>query len=93
MDGSSLFLNSSKYIMNKKVNNASRLKVRKSRNDFVDNDTSKKRTNEFDSAAMIPQVDLFLFVFWKKSKTPKKHFEINCFARWDSFFVSSIMNA
>ena len=25
----------------------------------------------------ITQVDLFLFVFWKKSKTPKKRFEIN----------------
>ena len=49
--------------MNKKVNNASRLKVRKSRNDFVDNDTSKKRTNEFDFTAMIPQVDLFSLVF------------------------------
>ena len=37
----------------------------------------KKRTNEFDFTIMIPQVDLFSFVFWKKSKTPKKHFEIN----------------
>ena len=26
---------------------------------------------------MMPQVDLFLFVFWKNSKTPKEHFEIN----------------
>ena len=26
---------------------------------------------------MIPQVDLFLFVFWEKLKTPKRHFEIN----------------
>ena len=26
---------------------------------------------------MIPQVDLFPFVFWKKLKKPKRHFEIN----------------
>ena len=26
---------------------------------------------------MIPQGDLFSFVFWEKLKTPKKHFEIN----------------
>ena len=26
---------------------------------------------------MIPQVDMFSFIFWKKSKTPKNHFEIN----------------
>ena len=26
---------------------------------------------------MIPQVDLFLFVFWKKLKTPERHFKIN----------------
>ena len=26
---------------------------------------------------MIPQVDLFSFVFWKNLKTPKRHFEIN----------------
>ena len=26
---------------------------------------------------MIPQVDLFSFVFWEKLKTPKRHFEIN----------------
>ena len=39
--------------------------------------SSKKRTNEFDFTTMIPQFDLFLFVFWKKLKTPKGHFEIN----------------
>ena len=39
--------------------------------------SSKKRTNEFDFTTMIPQVDLFSFVFWKKLKTPKRHFEIN----------------
>ena len=39
---------------------------------------SKKRMNEFDFTAMIPHVDLyFSLVFWKKSKTTKRHFEIN----------------
>ena len=38
---------------------------------------SKKRTNEFYFTTMKPQVDLFSFVFWKKLKTPKRHFEIN----------------
>ena len=33
--------------------------------------SSKKRTKEFDFTTMIPLVDLFLFVFWRKSKTPK----------------------
>ena len=36
--------------------------------------SSKKRTNEFNFTTMIPQVDLFSFVFWKKLKTPKRHF-------------------
>ena len=36
-----------------------------------------KRTNEFDLTTMIPQVNLFSFVFWKKSKTPKRQFENN----------------
>ena len=39
--------------------------------------SSKKRTNEFDFTTMIPQVDLFSFIFWKKLKTPKRRFEIN----------------
>ena len=39
--------------------------------------SSKKRTKEFDFTTMIPQVDWFSFVFWRKSKTPKNHFEIN----------------
>ena len=39
--------------------------------------SSKKRTNELDFSTMIPQVDLFLFVFWRKLTTPKNHFEIN----------------
>jgi hypothetical protein len=39
--------------------------------------SSKKRTNEFNFTTMIPQVDLFSFVFWRKLTTPKNHFEIN----------------
>ena len=39
-------------------------------------DFLKKRTKEFDFTTMIPQVDLFSFVFWRKSKTSKNHFEI-----------------
>ena len=38
--------------------------------------SSKKRTKAFDFTTMIPQVDLFSFVFWRKPKTPKNHFEI-----------------
>ena len=38
--------------------------------------SSKKRTSKFDFATMKPQVDLFSFVFWRKLKTPKGHFEI-----------------
>ena len=34
-------------------------------------DSSKKRTKKFDLATMIPQVDLFSFVFWKNLKTQK----------------------
>ena len=37
----------------------------------------KKRTKKFDFTTMIPQVDLFSFVFWEKLKTPKRHFKIN----------------
>ena len=33
--------------------------------------SSKNRTNEFDFTTMIPKVDLFSFVFWRKSTTPK----------------------
>ena len=39
--------------------------------------SSKKQTNKFDFTTMIPQVDLFSFVFWRKLKTPKSYFEIN----------------
>ena len=33
--------------------------------------------NKFNFITVIPQVDLLLFVFWKKLKTPKRHFKIN----------------
>ena len=39
--------------------------------------SSKKWTKKFDLTTMIPQFDFFSFVFWKKVKTPKRHFEIN----------------
>ena len=46
----------------------------------------KKWANNFDYTTMIPQVDLFSFVFWRKSMTPKNHFEINwplpCGCQW-----------
>ena len=38
--------------------------------------SSKKRTKEFDFTTMIPQIDLFSFIFWRKLKATKKHFEI-----------------
>ena len=38
--------------------------------------SSKKQTNEFYFTTMKPQVYLFWFVFWRKLKTPKRHFEI-----------------
>ena len=43
---------------------------------YLANVSSKKRTNEFYFTIMKPQVDLISFVFWRKLKTPKKHFEI-----------------
>ena len=43
---------------------------------LVSSISSKKWTKEFDFTTMIPQVDLFSFVFWRKSKTPKNHLEI-----------------
>ena len=39
--------------------------------------SSKKWTNKFYFATTKPQVDLFLLVFWKNLKTPKRHFKIN----------------
>ena len=44
---------------------------------FCSSISYKKQTNEFDFTTMIHQVDLFSFVFWRKSTTPKNHFEIN----------------
>ena len=46
------------------------LKVRQIRNDFF------KPKNERTNSTLL-LVDLFSFVFWKKAKTPKRHFEIN----------------
>ena len=61
---------------------------RKSKWFFQADVSYKKRTNEFDFTTMIPQVDLFSFVFWKKLKTPKRRFEIN----WplSSYFLEDI---
>ena len=39
--------------------------------------SSKKRMNKFYFTTMKLQVDLFSFVFLRKLKTPKRHFEIN----------------
>ena len=39
--------------------------------------SSKKRITEFNFTTMIPQVNLVLFIFWEKLKTPNRHFEIN----------------
>ena len=39
--------------------------------------SSKKQTKKFYFTAMKPQVDLFLFIFWRNLKTPTGHFEIN----------------
>ena len=33
--------------------------------------------NEFDFTTTKPQVDLFLFIFWKKLKTPKRQDNID----------------
>ena len=37
----------------------------------------QKRTKKFNFTTMIPQVDLFSFVFWEKVKAPKSPSEIN----------------
>ena len=50
------------------------LKVRQIRNDFF-NLTFPPKNEQTNSTLLL--VDLFLFVFWKKVKTPKRHFEIN----------------
>ena len=41
---------------------------------MVSSISSKKGTKNFDITTMIPQVDLFFFIFCRKSKTPKKTF-------------------
>ena len=55
--------------------------------------SSTKRMNEFYFTTMIPQVDLFSSIFWKKLKTPKKHFEINWPLQvWRKWQISFDMN-
>ena len=49
-------------------------KVRQIRNDFFKLKFLPK--NERTNSTLL-LVDLFSFVFWKKVKTPKRHFEIN----------------
>ena len=39
--------------------------------------SSNKQTNELDVTIKISEDDLFSFFFWKKMKTPIRHFEIN----------------
>ena len=69
------------FCKNETIQNKGYLKVRQSRicRFFQAEDSSKinERTNEFDFITIIPQFDLFSFVFWKKLKTPKRHLEIN----------------
>ena len=50
------------------------LKVRQSRNDFF-KPTFLPKNERTNSTLLL--VDLFSFIFWKKVKTPKRHFEIN----------------
>ena len=40
--------------------------------------SSKKQTNDFYFTTLKSHVDVFFFLFWRKLKTPKRHFEINC---------------
>ena len=42
---------------------------------FFQADVSSKKNEQTNWTLL--RVDLFLFVFWKKVKTPKRHFEIN----------------
>ena len=48
--------------------------------------SSKKWTNEFNFTTMVPQVNLFSFVFWTKSTTSKNHFKINWPLKWRLIF-------
>ena len=52
------------------------LKVRNDWFSFQVDVSCKKQMKEFYLTTMKPQVDLFSFVFWRKLKTPKRHFEI-----------------
>ena len=51
-----------------------KLKVRQIRNDFF-KPTFLPKNERTNSTLLL--VDLFSFVFWKKVKTPKRHFKIN----------------
>ena len=52
------------------------LKVRQSWNDFFKQTfPPKKWTNIFCFTTMKPQVDLFLFIFWRKLNSLKRHLE------------------
>ena len=67
-----------KHIVRKRTQLIILLKIRQTRKDFFQTDvSSKKQTNEFYFTTMKSQVELFSFVFWRKLKTPKRHFEIN----------------
>ena len=57
----------------------------KSKKKFQADISSKKRMNEFYFTTMKPQIDLFSFVFWRKLKTPKRHFEI----KWPFIMIIS----
>ena len=53
----------------------------------------KKWTEKIDFTTMIPQFDLFLFIFWEKLKTPKGHLEINwplIGTTWNPNFLSTL---
>ena len=44
------------------------------KNEIVTEIFQKKKPNEFKFTTIIPQIDLFAFVLWKKLKTPKIYF-------------------
>ena len=46
---------------------------------FQGNVSSKKWTNKFNFTTVIPEVDLFSFLFWRKLKTPKSYFETDLY--------------
>ena len=72
------------------------LKVKQIRNDFFKPTFLPK--NERTNLTLL-LVDLFLFVFWKKVKTPKRHFEINwplqgyqMYSRTETWGTSNLKN-